>query len=62
MSLVYVVQGRYPAWGSRKWDDENEEETRKAGEQSLREYRANGQGEYRLIKRRVPSIKNNGSK
>lgn len=48
---VYIVQGRYP--GPYGWEDENQEETWRAGRVSLREYRENGPGAYRLIARRV---------
>ena len=45
---VFVIQGNY----GTGWDDENEEDTRIAARRSLKEYRDNGPGEYRLIKRR----------
>jgi len=48
--LVYVVQGNY-GYG---WDDENEEDNRIDARRSIKEYRDNGPGSYRLIKRRVP--------
>lgn len=46
----YVVQGNY-GYG---WEDENCEETYEDARRSLREYRENGPGAYRLITRRVP--------
>ncbi len=47
--LVYVVQGNY-GYG---WDDENEEDNRVDAKRSIKEYRDNGPGSYRLIRRRV---------
>ena len=47
--IEYVIQGNY-GYG---WDDENTELTRADAKRSLGEYRANGQGSYRLIRRRV---------
>lgn len=47
----YIVQGSY-GYG-HGWEDENAEETYREGLRSLREYRANGPGIYRLITRRV---------
>lgn len=52
--LVYVVQGQYPQWGSSTWEDENEEDNWTDAKRSIKEYRENGPGNYRLIKRRVP--------
>ncbi len=52
--LVYVVQGNY-GYG---WDDENEEDNWTDAKRSIREYRENGPGSYRLIKRRVPIASN----
>ena len=46
---VYVVQGNY----GQGFEDENEEETRKDGRRSLKEYRENGPGVYRLVSRNV---------
>lgn len=46
----WIVQGNY----GTGWEDENTETTRADGKRSLREYRENGPGEYRLVKRRVP--------
>jgi len=48
--LVYVIQGNY-GYG---WDDENEEDNRVDAKRSIKEYRDNGPGSYRLIRRRVP--------
>lgn len=45
----YVIQGNY-GYG---WEDENCEDTREDARRSLREYRENGLGAYRLIVRRV---------
>ena len=45
---VFVIQGNY----GDGWADENEEDSRKLGRISLKEYRANGPGLYRMIKRR----------
>lgn len=45
----WIVQGNY-GYG---WEDENTELTREQGKQSLKEYKENGPGSYRLIKRRV---------
>lgn len=47
--IVYVVQGNY-GYG---WDDENEEDNRVDARRSIKEYRDNGSGSYRLIRRRV---------
>jgi len=47
----YVIQGNY-GWG---WDDENFETNARDASRSLREYRANGPGSYRLIERRSPN-------
>ncbi len=47
----FIVQGNY-GYG-HGWEDENCEESWKEGLRSLREYRANGPGSYRLIRRRV---------
>ena len=46
----FIIQGRYP--GPHGWEDENEEDNRADARRSLREYRANGPGLYRLVKRR----------
>lgn len=51
----HIVQGSY-GYG---WEDENTEETRKDGIRSLREYRENGLGVYRLICRRVLNTQEN---
>jgi hypothetical protein len=50
MRNAFIVQGNY---GCHGWEDENEEETRADALRSLREYRENGPGAYRLIVRRV---------
>lgn len=44
---VFVIQGNY-GYG---WEDENEEDNRTDGKRSLREYRANGPGAYRMVHR-----------
>lgn len=49
----WIVQGNY----GHGWEDENTEDTWKDGKRSLLEYWANGPGQYRLIKRRVPVAK-----
>lgn len=54
--LIYVVQGNY-GYG-HGWEDENEEDNWTDAKRSIKEYRDNGSGSYRLIKRRVP-IENN---
>ena len=48
--IVYVVQGNY---GSHGWEDENEEDNKVDAKRSIKEYRENGPGSYRLIRRRV---------
>ena len=50
-STVYVTQGNY----GHGWEDENQESTRKDAIRSLKEYRENGPGQYRLITRRERS-------
>ena len=50
-AIEYIVQGHYGS--GYGWEDENTEETYREGKRSLREYRENGPGAYRLIKRRV---------
>jgi hypothetical protein len=45
----YIVQGNY----GHGWEDENTETTWPDARRSLREYRENGPGLYRLITRRV---------
>ena len=47
--VEFIIQGNY-GYG---WDDENTEETLTDAKRSLREYRENGPGSYRLIRRRV---------
>ena len=47
----YIIQGNY-GYG-HGFEDECTEETRKGALQALREYRENGSGDYRMIKRRV---------
>lgn len=54
--LVYVVQGNY-GYG-HGWEDENEEDNWPDAKRSIKEYRENGPGSYRLIKRRVPIASN----
>jgi hypothetical protein len=44
---VFVIQGNY----GHGWEDENEEDNRKDGKRSLREYRENGPGSYRMVHR-----------
>lgn len=46
---VYVIQGDY----GQGFEDENEETTAKDARSSLKEYRENGSGVYRLIRRMV---------
>jgi len=54
---AYVIQGNYVSHGSSHgWEDENEEATLTEGKRSLREYRANGPGQYRMIIRRIPIV------
>lgn len=53
MTKEWIVQGRYPEHGVTTWEDENAELNEKDGNRSLREYRENGPGEYRLIARNV---------
>ena len=48
----WTVQGNY-SWAPG-WEDECSVDNRKDARQRLREYRENGPGMYRLIKRRVP--------
>jgi hypothetical protein len=48
--IEHIVQGNY---GCHGWEDETCEDTRKEALQRLREYRENGLGSYRLIRRRV---------
>lgn len=45
---VYIIQGNY----GHGWEDENTEDTRADGKRSLQEYRSNGPGLYRMVKRR----------
>lgn len=52
--IEFIIQGNY-GYG---WDDENTELNVKDARRSLREYRENGSGSYRLIRRRV---KNEGT-
>lgn len=47
--IEFIIQGNY-GYG---WDDENTELNVKDARRSLREYRENGSGQYRLIRRRV---------
>ncbi len=47
--IEFVIQGNY-GYG---WDDENTELNWKDAKRSIREYRENGGGSYRMIKRRV---------
>ena len=47
----YIVQGNY--YYGDGFEDECTEETRKEAKERLREYRANGSGVYRMIKRRI---------
>ncbi len=47
--IEYVIQGNY-GYG---WDDENTELTWPDAKRSIREYRENGGGSYRVVKRRV---------
>jgi hypothetical protein len=47
----FVVQGNY-GYG-HGFEDECSEDTRKEARQRLREYRENGPGVYRLVRRRV---------
>lgn len=56
--IEFVIQGKYPQYGSNKWEDENYEENRIDARRSLKEYRDNGPGLYRLIRRRVPIAQN----
>lgn len=49
--IEHIVQGNY-GYG-HGWEDETAEETRKEALQRLCEYRENGPGAYRLIRRRV---------
>ncbi len=49
---VYIIQGNY---GYHGWEDENEEDNFVDARRSLKEYRENGPGLYRLIRRRVPN-------
>jgi len=51
--LAFIVQGNY---GQHGWEDENEECNRVDARRSLKEYRDNGPGAYRLIRRRVPNV------
>lgn len=48
-TVEYVIQGNY----GHGWEDENFETTKIDAKRSLKEYRENGPGAYRLIKRRV---------
>lgn len=45
----WEIQGNY-GYG---WECENTEDTRKDALRSLREYRENGSGQYRIVKRRI---------
>lgn len=45
----WEIQGNY-GYG---WETENTETTRHDAVRSLREYRANGPGQYRIVKRRI---------
>ena len=45
----WIIQGNY-GYG---WDDENTELTYRDARRSIKEYRENGSGNYRLVKRRV---------
>lgn len=47
---IYVIQANY-GYGDG-WEDVNTEEDRANGRRSLKEYRTNAPGQYRLIKRR----------
>ena len=47
--VEFIIQGNY-GYG---WEDEHCEDTMKEARQRLREYRENGPGAYRLIRRRV---------
>ena len=47
----FQVQGNY-GYG-HGWETENTEATRKEARQSLREYRDNGPGQYRLVCKRI---------
>lgn len=47
--IEFIIQGNY----GQGWEDENTELTREDAKRSLREYRENGPGAYRLIRRRV---------
>lgn len=49
MAKIWIVQGNY-GYG-HGWEDENIELTREDGERSLKEYKENGPGAYRLITR-----------
>lgn len=55
----YIVQGNY-GYG-HGFEDECAEETRKEAKERLKEYRENGNGSYRIVKRRV-KIKANENK
>ena len=46
---VWVVMGNY----GYSWEAETAETTRKEGLERLAEYRANGPGAYKLVKRRI---------
>lgn len=46
---VYVIQGNY----GQGFEDENEEDNLTDGRRSLKEYRKNGPGVYRLISRNI---------
>lgn len=50
-NIEHIVQGHYGS--GYGWEDETSEETRKEAIARLREYRENGPGSYRLIRRRV---------
>ena len=50
--LEFVIQGNY----GQGWEDENCEANQKDGKRSLKEYRDNGPGAYRLIRRRVENV------
>ena len=46
---VYVIQGNY----GQGFEDENEEDNLTDGRRSLREYRENGPGVYKMVRRLV---------
>lgn len=48
----YVIQGNY----GQGWEDENFETTHKDAKRSIKEYRENGPGSYRLIVRNARRV------